>query len=85
MMRRDGPKFKKMYRKQKQECYLCGRHMVLELGKENTATIDHVIPVSITRTMMLGCPERNKRLACYSCNQRKKSKRLFECEWRITK
>jgi 5-methylcytosine-specific restriction endonuclease McrA len=48
-------------------CCYCTEPMVLELGKDNTATIDHIVPKS------KGGPnkESNYAAACFLCNSKK--------------
>jgi len=56
---------------QHNQCAACWCYMVMELGRENTATIDHIIPTSkggrptsITNTQVL----------CWTCNNKKGDK-----------
>lgn len=66
----------KLFEEQKGRCYLCGRPMTPALDQPNTATIDHVEPLSRSARRAHGIwknPNRreNKRAACLDCNQGK--------------
>lgn len=53
-------------------CYLCGR--ILEI---NEVTLDHVVPLARGGSHI----NENLRVACRSCNGRKKDKLLSELDW----
>lgn len=61
----------RLYHEQRGICYLCGGRMTLDLDEGHTATIEHVIP----RSRGGGKPDgpRNRRAACFDCNQDKGS------------
>ena len=57
--------------KQGNRCYYCGE--VLQDGGDNPATLDHVIPRSLVRSIKQYIPD-NHVIACYNCNQKKADK-----------
>ena len=66
----------RLFRKQKGRCYICGEPMALRTGRDDTATIEHLIPKSRT---VVDYAHKYKA-ACYSCNQKKGSRTEIELE-----
>ena len=56
-----------LYRSQDGRCALCGGHMQLRVGHDNTATIDHRLPLARGGTDR----QDNLQAACQLCNNRK--------------
>ncbi len=55
-------------------CAYCREEMTLSLGYPNTATVDHIIPVSKG-----GLRKHYKEIAaCYDCNQKKRNRDIKE-------
>ena len=54
---------------QHNQCAACWCYMVMELGRANTATIDHIIPTS--RGGRAG--KNNMQVLCWACNNKKGS------------
>lgn len=60
----------KKFNKQAGKCFYCKKQMTLDLGYEETAERDHVIPKSIGGTGK----SRNIVISCHKCNTIKGNK-----------
>lgn len=69
-MSRPTKKVKKLWRRQRGMCALCGKGMSRVHGQRNFATIDHILPKSHGGGGMI----ENLRLACKSCNEARGNK-----------
>ena len=69
------PKLVVLFNKQAGRCAFSGESMTLDLGKPNTATIDHVIPKSVIGRLL---PNYNEVAVCYWVNQAKKDRPLAD-------
>lgn len=63
-----------LFQKQRGKCYICGEQMTLKLDRPNTATVDHVVP----RSKALYPNKRNRKAACFTCNNAKADQSLTE-------
>lgn len=52
-----------LFFRQNKKCYLCGAEMTMKTGKQNTCTVDHVVPQCRGGKEIKG--------ACWYCNNRK--------------
>lgn len=67
-------KLRRYFFAQKGKCAYCFNQMTLELGRENTAEVEHIIPKSHMKL-----PGKfNEVAACHKCNQIKSDKPLFQ-------
>lgn len=63
-----------LWRKGKRKCHYCGTKLTLRVGPPGTLTADHKNP----RSKGGGNKRKNLLPACYSCNQKKRSKTYEE-------
>ena len=68
------PKIRKLFNEQGGKCAYCHVDMTLDLGYDNTATIDHVIPQKIMKISN----EFNEVASCLKCNQDKSDKPFYK-------
>ncbi len=64
-------KLLEMFNEQSGFCAYCKQRMDLELGKDNTAEIDHVVPRSVLRSKDIYDMDENLVAACHMCNNLK--------------
>lgn len=70
-----------LFNRQKGLCSICGRSMILKIGHDHTATVDHVIPRSKVPLEVREAFYRahdTRRAACLKCNREKGDRYLCE-------
>lgn len=56
------------------KCCYCGVRLTMDWGRGNTATIEHITPLSLGGK----ADESNETLACWPCNNKRAGKDLWE-------
>lgn len=69
------PRIVMLFNKQAGRCAFSGEEMTLELGRSNTATIDHIIPKSVIGKLL---PSYNEVAVCNWVNHAKRDRPLAD-------